>query len=250
MEQTNKKNADIGDFEQYCNLYNIVGDEKAIEFLRAIVEEVHQDNYFAPGTKRPSILIVGKEGKTLLANAFLNTLAIEDVRICPSKHFDNGMNSKELFDNSLYDTAIIITDFEQLRQMSEATIWRYLRYGWCSYPNFPNRNRDYIHSNGFIILTASSLDKVGKPIQKAIKYIVRMEPYNQRKLFAICHQYLKIFCGIEYQDEDVLQSICEYGNGEISRIYELLKLIMLTVKTDNIDAVSANVVEKALGMRG
>ena len=247
MKQTNKNIVDIEDFEKSINLYSIVpsGKGRAVEFLRKIVDEI-----FAQGTKRPSVLIVGKEGKTLLAKAFINSLVIGDVRECDACYFDNGLNSKEFFENSLYDTAHILLNIEGLRQMSEATIWRYLRHGWCSYQNFPNRDRDYIHCNGIIVLTAADIAKVGKPILRAVKYTIHIEPYNQEQLFAICHQYLKIFCGIKYKGKGVLQNICEYGNGEVSRMYELLKLIMLVVKTDNIETVSENVVEKASRMRG
>ncbi len=237
----------LSEFEDDVNLYRLIpgGTGKALVLLRKIADKIHQDNYESPGTKLPSILLCGKEGTRLHARALINSLCLEDIRECDSRFFDNGMNSKELFEASDFNSVHIITNVEQLRPSQEAVIWQFLRMGWCSYHNFARQARELVHCNGMIILTTSDFSKVPKSITSAIDYKIGIEPYNQSQQELIVHQQLK-FCGIDYlDDEEILKKIVDFGCNQLELIFDLLKVCILLAQTDNQNILTMSLVKKA-----
>ncbi len=112
----NIKTRNLDEFEKDVNLYRLVsgGQNNALELLRKIVDKIHLDNSANPSKKLPSILIHGKEGTRLHALALLNSLCIVDIRECKGIFLDNGLNSRENFEDSYFDTAHLITSAEEL----------------------------------------------------------------------------------------------------------------------------------------
>jgi hypothetical protein len=243
QETITRRNLD--EYENDVNLYRLVsgGKNKGLQILRKIVDKIHSDSYSSPGTKIPSILIHGKEGTRLHALALLNSLCITDIRECDSKFFDSGMSSKEVFEDSLFGSAHLITNIEQLRPAQETTIWRFLKFGRCLYNNFVAKTKEYIHCNGMIILTAKDVSKVSSTILAAVDYKVEIEPYTQEQLELIIHMKLR-FCGIDYDDEKVLAMIIEFGVGNFQTIMDLLKICELIIKSDG-EELTPKLVQKA-----
>ena len=239
---------DINDFENEVNLYRLVsgGSCSGLLLLRKLADKIHQDNYLSPGTRLPSLLLCGKEGTRLHALALLNSLCIEDIRECDSRYFDSGINSKEIFENSYFDTCHLITNIEQLRPQQEAVIWRYIKLGWCSYQNFALKTKEIIHNNGMIILTTKDSSKVAPPILSAVDYKVGIEPYNQANLELLVHMMLR-YSGIDYSnDEEVLKTIIEHACGELDIIInDLLKVCILLAQSEEGGKLSIKTVEKA-----
>jgi len=93
--------------------------------LRKIVDAINNANYSDPGNKLPSFLIIGTEGKRLVARALANSLVIEDIRECPATYFENGYFSHQFFSDSIASTAHIITDVEDIQEKAEPTLWKY-----------------------------------------------------------------------------------------------------------------------------
>ena len=236
----------LDEFENEVNLYRLIsgGGNQGLILLRKIVDKIHSDNYSRPGTKLPSILIHGKEGTRLHALATLNSLCFSDIRECNSRYFDSGLSSKELFEDSLYSSAHLLTNVNLLRPVQETTIWRYLKTGRCIYHNFVAKTKEYIHCNGIIILTANDITKVAPPILSAVDYKVGIEPYNQQQLELIIHMKLK-FCGVDYNDDsEVLSTIIEYCQGEAWRVKDLLKVCILMAQEAD-GKLDIRMVEKA-----
>ncbi len=238
---------EIDEFEQYAHLWNIVpgGQGKGVVLLRKIVDSIQADNYANPGNKLPSFLITGATGKRLVARALANSLAIEDIRECPGKYFENGIFSYQLFWNSLANTAHLITDIQQLKEKAEATLWKYLKNRKCQYYNGENRSYDcIIHCNGLIVMTAKKQDMVSELILKATDYVIELEPFTLDQLEAIVHQRL-VFSKIDYDGDEVLQAIIDTGKANIDLIMRFLKKCIMLMKAEMEECLDMDVVRKA-----
>ena len=220
---------EIDEFEEHAHLWNIVpgGNGTGIVLLRKIVDSI-QNNFTEPLIRTPSFLIVGKQGtgKKLVARAVANSLAIEDIRICPARYFDNGIYSHQFFNDSIANTAHILTDIEDIKGLAEPTLWKYIKYRECNY--FNPINRDYsnvLHCNGWLIMTTTDTGQINDAMLSAIDYIIHIDDLNRDQLEAIVHQKL-VFCNVEYRDE-VLGGIIDAGEEKIGLVMEFLKRCLI-----------------------
>lgn len=237
----------ISEYEDNCHLWNLVpgGSGKGIVMLRKIVDAIQNDNYSNPGNKNPTFLITGKTGKRLATRALINSLAIEDFRVCPGRYFENGYYSHQFFRDSYFTTAHIITDINEVINRSETTLWKYLNDKECTYYNSTKRSYDSItHCNGIIVMTAQHKDMVTDTIRKATDYVIELEPLNSDQLLAVTHQRL-IFCAIEYGGEEVLKAIIEAGLGKIEFVIPYLEKCLMLMKAEMLDCLDMEVVKKA-----
>ena len=174
---------ELEEFSQQVHLWNLIpgGSGKPIVMLRKIVDSIQAENYSKPYRQLPSFMIVGEEdtGNNLIARALVNSLAIEDIRESPGQYLDNGIPSSQFFKDSLFDTAHIITNIEQLSKIGESVLWKYLKLGTCKYYNYATRNYDLtLQCNGMIVMTAREKDKLSEAIRNAVDHIIELEPYT------------------------------------------------------------------------
>ena len=132
----------------------------------------------------PSVLIIG-HGKDFMAQALSNSVFLEDVRICKGQYFDQGYSSYQFFDHSLPTTAHIIEDIQDIKPVSQAMIWKYLKLGCCCY--YRGIDSNILHCNGMIILTADTISRVPKTIVNSVDHIAYLAPPH-KGLFEQGHQ--------------------------------------------------------------
>jgi len=253
MDKTkNKTLYDIEDFERQCHLWSIVpgGQGKGIILLRKLVDALQADSYSRPGSKLPSILIAGKEGKQLAANALINSLALEDVRKCSAQYLENGISSFQFFSNSTAHTAHVIFDIEHLKSSVESTLWRYLSEGRCGYYNYVTQKCDnIIHCNGLMVMTTANSKSASAPIVKATDHVIELEPLTKEQRQIVLHQYLK-FCGIDYEGEQVLRAVAGDVQGNIRQAIQLLKTCLVILRGEHEECLTVAIVEKAKRLTG
>jgi len=241
-----KETHEIWEFERYCHLWNIVpgGIGKGIVQLRKIVDSIQHDNYENRGNEYPTFLITGKTGKRLATRALINSLAIEDHRVCPGRYFENGYYSHQFFSDSYLSTAHIIININEVLTRSEPILWKYLNDKEFTYYNSNKRIYDNItHCNGIIVMTARHKKMVSETIKKATDYIIELEPLNSDQLEAAVHQRL-VFCGVDYKNsEKVLKAIIEVGQGQIEIVIPFLKKCLMMMKAEMHDCLDMEVVE-------
>ncbi len=243
MEDVSKIiNRDIDDFDLHVNLFNLIGDDKAITLLKKIA-----DAYFiAKQEKLPNILIHGCEGKKTLAMAFLNSLIIEDIRECSGRYFDNGIGSKQIFHNSTPTTAHLIYGIEEFRyEYSYATLWQYLKLERCAYYNPFKTIEEFIHCNGMVLATTSNIDKISTELLEGFDYLVKVEEYTEEQLKLIVIQRLK-FLGIKWKNESILNQIIKAGEKDIKKIMQILKIAHLLFITEQEPILNAKIAQKAI----
>ena len=236
------KQHEIEDFVNHIHLWNIPST-KGLTLLQKIVDSIQYNYYKNPGKQLPSVLING-EIRNLLANAFINSLQIEDVRECPGYYLDNGINSSQLFEQSLYGTAHLITDIEYLTTIGQSVIWKYLKERKCTYYNF--MTKDYskiIHCNGLIVLTANK-PNVSKSIKQRVDYCINTDMYSFEELRQFACQQLQ-FCGITYRGQAVIDEIVENDLVEFTSIMQLIKTCIMLVEADVSPSLTVKIVKEA-----
>lgn len=242
---------ELEQFENYVNLWNIVpgGSGKGLVLLRKVVDAFHsctnKDNY-----KFPSFLITGPEGsgRRLAAKALANSFALEDIRECPGKYLDNGINSSMFFLDSTPNTAHIITDIQENKR-SESVLWRYLKEGKCNYFNHMDGSfSKVIYAYGLIIMTGKK-EAVPQTILKATSHIVELEPYTTEQIKCILHQIL-FFMGVEYQGEAVLTELIRIFPVNIKKSVELLKMSIELMRAELQDYLTVELVNKTKRILG
>ena len=247
-KQEQQEKHEVDEFEDYCHLWNLIpgGSGKGIVLLRKTVDAIQNSHYLESYGKLPSFLITGSAGKQLVSRALVNSLAIEDVRVCPGRYFENGIYSYQFFYDSIADTAHIITDIEQIKGPAQATLWKVLNNRECKYFNSTNKSYDLIlHCNGLVVMTGKDRESIPDSILDATDVVVEIEPLNLDLLLAVVHQRL-VFCGIEYEGEQVLQAIVEQGRTDIDRIMDFLKVCISIVKAESReDILTVEMVERA-----
>lgn len=252
MDKTqNKKVCEIEDFERQCHLWSIVpgGTGKGILLLRKIVDSIQANSYARPDSKLPSILIVGSEGKQLVATALVNSLAIGDTRTCHARYLENGITSHMFFNHSTADTAHIITNIEHLKNNAESVLWRYVKNRCCNYYNYATQKFDNIvRCNGLIVITAKNRKLVSDPLLRT-DYIIELEPLSTDQKCLVVHQYLK-FCGIEYDGEQVLQAVVGNTPGSMRQILQLLRACIVVMRAEHEEGLTEEIVEKAKRLTG
>ena len=240
-------------FEDYINLFALIpgGSGNGVVLLRKMVDSLHSTSNTNSQYKLPSFLITGPEGcgKRLVARALANSLALEDIRECPGKYLDNGINSNHFFQDSTVSSCHIITDIHEAKRC-ESVLWRYLKEGKCHYFNpMDGSFSKVIFCYGLIIMTAASTKDIPLPLLKVTTHVVEFEPYTIEQIKCILHQML-FFTGIEYQGEAVLQELVKILPFTIRKCMELLKMSIGLMRAELKDCLTVEIVCKTKRLMG
>jgi len=225
---------EIDEYEEHVHLSNILLEDKSISLLIKIIDSIQYGNFHKPLRRNPSFLLVGAEGtgRELIARAIANSLALQDIRVCPSRYFDNGIYSHQFFNDSIANTAHIITDIENLHGAAEATLWKFLKNRECNYYSHADRSySNILYCNGWIIMTCKDTELINDALLATIDYKIRLESLNNEQLKTVVHQRLS-FCGIEYTGEQVLQAIVNQGQSDVRKVIDFLKICVSMLKAD------------------
>jgi hypothetical protein len=249
MNETTKQSEphNFEEFEEYVNLFTLIpgGTGNGIVLLRKILDSI-QSPSFRSSLKPVSFLIIGRpgSGRNLVSRALANSLALEDIRECPAKYLDNGINSSHFFLDSTPCTAHIITDVQEGKR-TESVVWRYLKEGKCNYYNYMDGTfSKVIYCNGLIIMTANSKIAVPQTIVKATSHVVELEPYTPEQVKTIMHQIL-YFMAIQYQGEAVLNELIKMNPFNIQKSIELLKIAVNLMRAELGDYLTVELVNRS-----
>ena len=229
-------------FEAYSNLWTLPRtDCSGIEMLKSIANSINNgktDRY-------PSILIVG-DSKDYIAQCFVNSIQMLDIRICDYSHFEAGTPSFQFFDYSSPQTAHIIQDIENQKKIGEAYLWKYLSMRCCPY-TYRGREPTIIHLNGIIILTAKIIQQVPDSIYKAIDHACILKQHTKDYLIQVIRQYLNYF-GIEYTNK-IIETILK-DNKSVRELIQVAKTCIVLMKSEQQNKLSLNLVYKAIEITG
>ena len=242
---------DISEFDESISLYQLVpgGRGKGIMFLKRIVDQVHQDTFSKVHLYRtPSILICGKESRGLVAKAYMRALGLQNIVEIEASFIEGESYLLAFLHGSSSDTGFIIHGIERLHEGLRSYVWEVLKNRKFSMYNFLSSQKEVHSVRGFLVLTSSHLGKVSQPIVQAVDHVVQLESFTQQQLELIVLQRLK-YSGIEYESEQILKEIVEYGNGELQHIIRFIKDCYVVLRSDGRDKLMLSDIQKAVKIR-
>ena len=238
---------DISAFDETISLYNLLagGSGKGIILLRKLVDQIQNDNYENVNSNSPPIiLITGREGKSVTAKSFLRALGIEETRQIQACFIEGESYLVAFFQNSNANIGYIIHHIEKLQEGLLSNLWQILEERKLRMFNFLSGQEEVHRINGIVILTSSDIKKVSQPVVDVINFVVQLEPYTQEQLELIVLQ--RLMCsGINYENEEVLKSVVEYGNRNLRDIIRFLRTCYILMRADGRDKLMLSDIEKA-----
>jgi len=241
MNKTEQQIYKFEEFGQHISLWNVIpaGQGNSLVLLRKIIDGI-QGNSFS---QIPSLLIAG-EGAEIFSRAVANSLCSSDIREIDAKYLTTNQSQIQFFRDSLFETVNIVSSVGGLG-LSESVLWHLIKNRVYKFSSYDRKNFEYIHVNGMIIVCTKDIKLVPPQIIKAVDFKVIIEPYTQEQLELIVHQRLK-FCGIDYGDDgEVLKTIIEYGNGQLSLIIDFLKICILMAQSESREKINLKLVQRA-----
>lgn len=241
MKNTKQQVYKFEEFNEHVSLWNMIpaGDGASLVLLRKILDGIQSGAF----NRAPSIFIIG-EGADIYALALANSLCSGNVRHIEGRYLTGTNDQVSFWGDSLFDTVHIINE-PQTTGLNESVIWHILKNRVCKFRSFDRNNVQYIHVNGTIILTATDLKRIPSQLIRASNFKVIIDSYTQQQLELIVHQRLN-FCGVDYGDnEDILKSIIEYGNGNLNLILDFLKVCILMIQSEGEEKLNLKLIERA-----
>ena len=192
------------------------------------------------------MLIVGEQATRTHARCFLRALGYDNTHELPANLVQT--TSTEIysyFNPNRSCDSYIISSASLLFSSSMKTIYEIITTGKFSYQNNITKSIE----TGFvvkpIILTAKTKEQIPVFLREKLNYIVELGEYTQQQLQLIVLQRLK-YANIDYEDEEVLQLIVEYGVGNLHDIIRILKDAIAVMLADSRTTLTVEDVKQVL----
>jgi len=243
----------LEEFDQEVSLWQLfpAGDGKGLRRLKLIVDAIL--NGQIQNTSKPlSVLIVGKpgNGKRSHARAFLRALGVTNITEIPSSLLSLHYSlSDHIASQQTYD-GLLLTNVEHSAPFFQHTLYHYLEEGRYYAKNITKYDEaqfsfDIYHGICPIVLTTAEPNRIPLCIKDTVNHIVTIEPYTREQLKLVILQRL-IYCHRDYEGEDVLEKITEYGMSGIDRSIYILKLALTVMNSEGENMLLLKHVERAI----
>jgi Holliday junction resolvasome RuvABC ATP-dependent DNA helicase subunit len=231
---------DLSAFDRSVSLYQLLpcGDGKALRILKTIVDACHEQ----PGRRVPSLLIVGNQGKSSYGRAFQRALGIEQIHETDARLLTAGVECSHFF-SPKENEAHIITSVEKLPVRAESYLYSILRNQTWSLKGW-DRKVETFPVLGSIVMTTGSLNAVSEPIRDAVDHIVQLSIYSEEQLRLIVLQRIR-YCGLGYQEEEVLGEIVRQGHGTLRHIIRFLRVCIAVALSSDRSSIGLHEVHVA-----
>jgi hypothetical protein len=191
MEKQHKRSiCDISSFEDEVPIYKVLFQDKAITLLKNIIEQIANDKYDRNNTKYPSILVIGNNSKSLVAQALSNSLcfSLEEIQ---GDLLGNGGQYNNLYENVHQETLYHITSCDKLTNFSVSILNKFLKQGYILCKNPLSGEQDMVHMMGkMFVFSAKDAGNLNSDLLKAIDYHCYLDDYNSEQLRTLVEQRL------------------------------------------------------------
>jgi hypothetical protein len=220
---------DLAEFDQSISLYQMIpsGSGRGLSLLKKIVDYI----LTAKPERIPSVLIVGAQGIRTHARAYLRALGLEDTREIDGLLLQPCSALIDYFRNSSPDTGYVIAGSYQLDQQVQVKMIDILTNRKFNMFNFVKESKETYCVNGALVLTTRSINLSPPPMRQVYDYIVEIEPYTHDQKILLGLQRIK-YCGIGYQNEQVLEEIVLRTTGNLRQMIQLLQIAITLISSE------------------
>ena len=188
--------SDINSFDEEASIYKILFQDKATTLLKHIIDKITIDRYEQVNFKLPSILIAGKEGKQLIAQAFSNSMC-SDFEVIGGEGLGIGGSSGSLLENSDSETIYYINQADKLTRYSISQFYKFLTCGTVQFQNhFGGEDLTVTSDNKLFVFGVSNSQKLSHDLFKAIDYHCYLNDYEERETEILIEQRLR-WCSLD-----------------------------------------------------
>jgi len=237
----------ISSFDEEVSLYKILFQDKATSLLKYLIEKLGIDSY-ENNLRLPSLIISGREGKSLIAKAFSNSIC------CCFEHIQgdlisSGGNVGTLYEMIEHQTIIYhISKADKLYPASVSSLLKFMTQGYTSLRNPINKEVNVVPAtNKLFIFSAKNINNVNSDLVKAVHYHCRLNSFpTPEQIELIIEQRLR-WIGIEYEKE-VPKTIVDHGWATIAEGIGLLTTCFLAMRGSNRTRMTVKDVETGIGI--
>ncbi len=246
-KQEQKQIVDLDEFDQTVSLYQLLpsGAGRASKKLKTIINSIH--NGQVKQSKKPfSLLIAGSQGTRTHARSFLRALGMDYPLELPANLVQASINEVfNFFSPTRLCDSYIISSFSLLYPSVLKTPFEIITTGEFSVYNNVRKMTEVVPVLKPVVMTTHTKNNVPKYFQEKIDHIVELEDYTEQQLQLIVLQRLK-YCGLDYDEEKVLQLVVEYGAEKLNNIIRLLKSAIAFTLADSRTTVTVEDVKNVM----
>lgn len=225
----NKRRCDLHEFDD-VSLWQLIpnGTGLSLNYLRKLADYI----LLQQPDRMPSVCLLGPEGKRTLARAFLNAIAMEDIREVDARVIQQYSGLRSFFEGALTGTGLIITNAQCLPPHTHNELFSIITERRYSQYNVSSRKTEWVPMNGLVILTASVSSNNLAPILNKIDHVLHLELYTQEQRKLIVLQRIRYCGGLDYENEKALEQIVHTGNTILRDVLRLLQACIVIVRAE------------------
>ena len=247
-KQEQKQIISIDEFDSTVSMYQLLspGAGRGLTHLKTIVNSILH-NPVQQQRKPLSLLVIGKQGARTHGRCFIRALGLEDIRETPAQLLHAHPNAiHEFFNPLLPCQGFLVSSIDALYVSVLKTLYEIISKGEYSGYDYQRGGKEIVAIHVPVVMTVREILKIPKYFQESIDHIVKLEEYTKDQLELIVLQRLK-YCGIDYDDEKVLNLIVQYGHENLHKIIRLLKSSITVMMSENRSVLTVGDVKKVMG---
>jgi len=175
------------------SLWNFIGQEKATSLLKAVVDQYHEDLMDGRKPRLPSFLIKGAcgMGTSVLADCIADAFGMTEIRKTYGHYLGMGESMYDFYKNT-ENVCCHICFAQQLSSYAQWCLMKLLREGVFLYTiPFEEEMHELVWEKGIIILSATYITPIVKPLIDAVDITCDLEKYKKIDLLRILQQRIK-----------------------------------------------------------
>ena len=241
MEQKKSQRfVDLSDFDHEISLWQMIpsGSGRGLKHLQLIVNSIlNNASNLQRDSPRPfTTLIVAKQCVRSHARAFLQALAIEDIKIISAFRLKNIENMLHYFCPISGDMGYIVTDIEYMPILFHLAIDSIIESGKFTIYGTQYQNNCYPIA-GHLVLTATNFVNIPPLLAKLVDHIVKIEDYTLDQIKKIIVQRLR-YANVKFHNQYVIDRLAGKGNTPLFAIIRVLRTAISIMLAEDKDTLT------------
>ena len=238
------------EFDKHISLYNLVGQSRACQTLKTLIDEYHWNQ--GGQNKIKPIMLYGQHSCSVVARAFANSLGAVEFNEIMGCLIGYGISFQCGFENTGEHSAYYISDIDKMVYYWQAHLFKLLKERIIEEPAIPNvRECQRKYFAGQLILSSEKQTKISSKLEKYCSAVIQMIDYEDQDVRNILLQRIAV-CGLKVEDQpkivDAIVQAVKVNNVEMA--IQLLEWAYKCSRAEGADTIVISHFNKALKILG